>query len=99
MDPLLRSISFALNSHGSQKESQEFNFGDISQSLDQSLKKTLDQSSTQSSDQTSGNFFACFPSVVGEIFNGNAVAGVFVVSLLLSLVLPEKKKKKGNENM
>ena len=49
--------------------------------------------------QTSGNFFAYFPSVVGEIFNGNAVAGVFVVSLLLSLVLPEKKKKKGNENM
>ena len=49
--------------------------------------------------QTSGNFFTCFPSVVGEIFNGNAVAGVFVVSLLLSLVLPEKKKKKGNENM
>ena len=47
--------------------------------------------------QTSGNFFTCFPSVVGEIFNGNAVAGVFVVSLLLSLVLPEKKK--GNENM
>ena len=49
--------------------------------------------------QTSGNFFTCFPSVVGEIFNGNAVAGVFVVSLLLSLVLPEKKKKKRNENM
>ena len=43
--------------------------------------------------QTSGNFFSAFPSVVGEIFNGNAVAGVFVVSLLLSLVLPEEKKK------
>lgn len=43
--------------------------------------------------QTSGNFFAAFPSIVGEIFNGNAVAGVFVVSLLLSLVLPEKKEK------
>lgn len=43
--------------------------------------------------QTSGNFFAAFPSIVGEIFNGNAVTGVFVVSLLLSLVLPEKKEK------
>lgn len=35
--------------------------------------------------QTSGNFFAAFPSIVGDIFNGNAVAGVFVVSLFLSL--------------
>ena len=43
--------------------------------------------------QTSSNFFAAFPSVVGEIFNGNAVAGVFVVSLILSLILPSKKKK------
>ena len=42
--------------------------------------------------QTSGNFFAAFPSAVGDIFNGNAVAGVFVVSLLLSLVLPKEKK-------
>ncbi len=42
--------------------------------------------------QTSGNFFAAFPSIVGEIFNGNAVAGVFVVSLILSWVLPQKKK-------
>jgi uracil-xanthine permease len=42
--------------------------------------------------QTSGNFFAAFPSVIGDVFNGNAVAGVFVVSLLLSLLLPEKKK-------
>ena len=33
--------------------------------------------------QTSGNFFAAFP---------NAVAGVFVVSLILSLVLPKSKK-------
>lgn len=41
--------------------------------------------------QTSGNFFAAFPQFVGDIFNGNAVAGVFVVSLLLSLFLPKKK--------
>lgn len=41
--------------------------------------------------QTSGNFFAAFPSAVGDIFNGNAVAGVFVVSLLLSLILPKEK--------
>lgn len=43
--------------------------------------------------QTSGNFFAAFPSAVGDIFNGNAVAGVFIVSLLLSLFLPKKNKK------
>ncbi len=41
--------------------------------------------------QTSGNFFAAFPPAVGDIFNGNAVAGVFVVSLLLSLFLPQEK--------
>lgn len=40
--------------------------------------------------QTSGNFFSMFPKEVGDIFNGNAVAGVFVVSLILSLVLPKK---------
>lgn len=38
--------------------------------------------------QTSGNFFSAFPKEVGDIFNGNAVAGVFVVSLLL----PKKKQ-------
>ena len=43
--------------------------------------------------QTSANFFAAFPQVVGDIFNGNAVAGVFVVSLLLSLFLPGKEKE------
>lgn len=43
--------------------------------------------------QTSGNFFAAFPQAVGDIFNGNAVAGVFVVSLLLSLILPKEKKQ------
>ena len=42
--------------------------------------------------QTSGNFFAAFAKEVGDIFNGNAVAGVFVVSLILSLVLPKSKK-------
>ena len=31
---------------------------------------------------------------VGDIFNGNAVAGVFVVSLLLSLILPKNKSEK-----
>ncbi|HIQ74589.1 MAG TPA: purine permease [Candidatus Cottocaccamicrobium excrementipullorum] len=38
--------------------------------------------------QTSGNFFAAFPQAVGDIFNGNAVAGVFVIALFLSLILP-----------
>ena len=42
--------------------------------------------------QTSGNFFAAFPPIIGDIFNGNAVAGVFVVSLFLSLFLPKNKK-------
>lgn len=42
--------------------------------------------------QTDGNFFAAFPQAVGDIFNGNAVAGVFVVSLLLSLFLPKEKE-------
>lgn len=41
--------------------------------------------------QTDGNLFAAFPSAVGDIFNGNAVAGVFVVSLLLSFLLPKEK--------
>lgn len=43
--------------------------------------------------QTSGDFFSAFPSVVGDVFSGNAVAGVFVVALLLSLVLPDKEKE------
>lgn len=46
--------------------------------------------------QTSGNFFSAFPKAVGDIFNGNAVAGVFVVALLLSLVLPASKKENKN---
>ena len=41
--------------------------------------------------QTSGNFFSAFSKEVGDIFNGNAVAGVFVVSLILSICLPKKK--------
>ncbi|MDO4560042.1 MAG: solute carrier family 23 protein [bacterium] len=40
--------------------------------------------------QTSGNFLAAFPKVVGDIFNGNAVAGVFVTSMFLSLLLPQE---------
>ena len=48
--------------------------------------------------QTDGNFFAAFPQAVGDIFNGNAVAGVFVVSLLLSFVLPREKKETNNES-
>lgn len=43
--------------------------------------------------QTSGNFFSAFPKEVGDIFNGNAVAGVFVVSLILSICLPKKKQQ------
>ena len=44
--------------------------------------------------QTSGNFFSAFPQAVGDVFNGNAVAGVFVISLLLSLLLPKRKEEK-----
>lgn len=47
--------------------------------------------------QTDANFFAAFPQAVGDIFNGNAVAGVFVVSLILSLVLPKDKTEDSNE--
>ena len=47
--------------------------------------------------QTSGNFFSAFPPAVGDIFNGNAVAGVFVISLLLSLLLPGREKEKKEE--
>lgn len=44
--------------------------------------------------QTTGNFFSAFPQAVGDVFNGNAVAGVFIVSLLLSLFLPKEKNEK-----
>lgn len=61
MDPLLRSISFALNPHGSQKESQgesqsesqKFNFGDISTDINQTSTQSSHKSSDQSSAQTS----------------------------------------------
>ena len=35
-------------------------------------------------------FFSHMPQVIGDIFSGNPVAGVFVVSMLLSLTLPKK---------
>jgi NCS2 family nucleobase:cation symporter-2 len=35
-------------------------------------------------------FFAHMPQIVGDIFAGNPVAGVFVVSMILSLALPKK---------
>ena len=38
--------------------------------------------------QVSG-FFDHMPALVGEIFSGNPVAGVFVISMILSLVLPK----------
>ena len=44
--------------------------------------------------QTTGNFFSAFPQAVGDVFNGNAVVSVFVVSLLLSLFLPKEKNGK-----
>ena len=44
-----------------------------------------------------GAFFNSLPQAVGDIFNGNAVAGVFVVSLLLSLILPKDKSEKVEE--
>ena len=47
--------------------------------------------------QTDGNFFAAFPQAVGDIFNGNAVAGVFVMSLLLSLFLPKNGTQEENQ--
>ena len=37
-------------------------------------------------------FFAAFPPVVGDIFAGNPVAGVFVVAFIMSLVIPERKE-------
>ncbi len=35
-------------------------------------------------------FFQHMPNIVGEIFAGNPVAGVFVVSMLMSLLLPKR---------
>ena len=36
-------------------------------------------------------FFAFLPSVVGDIFAGNPVAGVFVVAMVMSLIIPERE--------
>ncbi len=45
------------------------------------------------------SFFQALPPIIGDIFAGNSVAGVFVISLILSLVLPRKKKRgSGQEN-
>lgn len=38
-------------------------------------------------------FFQYLPSVFGDIFAGNPVAGVFVVSMIMSLIIPDKEKK------
>ena len=43
--------------------------------------------------QTSGNFFAAFPSAVGDVFNGNAVAGVFVVSFTFEFCFCRRRRK------
>ena len=37
--------------------------------------------------------FAYLPSVVGGIFAGNPVAGVFVVAMVMSLIIPERETK------
>ena len=38
-------------------------------------------------------FFSNLPPIIGEIFAGNSVAGVFVISLLLDLLLPKKSEE------
>ena len=38
-------------------------------------------------------FFSCLPQIFTDVFAGNSVAGVFVLSLLLDLFLPGKNKK------
>ena len=37
--------------------------------------------------QTDANFFSAFPQAVGDIFNGNAVAGVFVCFINASSII------------
>ena len=37
-------------------------------------------------------FFSGMPKIVSDIFAGNPVAGVFVISMILSLTLPKKVK-------
>ena len=39
-------------------------------------------------------FFSHMPKIVGDIFAGNPVAGVFVVAMVLSLALPKKVELK-----
>ncbi len=38
-------------------------------------------------------FFSGLPSIVGDIFGANMVAGVFIIALVLSLVLPKDMEK------
>jgi NCS2 family nucleobase:cation symporter-2 len=38
-------------------------------------------------------FFDYLPSIIGEIFAGNMVAGVFVVGLIMELLLPKDPAK------
>lgn len=38
--------------------------------------------------------FSIFPKIIGDIFAGNMVAGVFVVSMFFSFVLPKEKNEK-----
>lgn len=39
------------------------------------------------------SFFQAFPAIIGDIFASNMIPGVFIVSLLLSLILPEDKEE------
>lgn len=39
------------------------------------------------------SFFSALPSIFTDIFAGNSVAGVFVISLILSFILPKKNKE------
>ena len=41
-----------------------------------------------------GGFFDYLPKIVGDIYSGNLVAGVFTVGLSPELSLPKEKKKK-----
>ena len=43
--------------------------------------------------QIDASFFSAMPPIFADIFAGNSVAGVFVLSLILSLILPGKKKE------
>ena len=43
--------------------------------------------------QIDASFFSAMPPIFADVFAGNSVAGVFVLSLILSLILPGKKKE------